>query len=196
MKWRDLIFPADRRFGPLLQRQGEVAVEACAALAAGVPPARMAQVEAGGDAVRRALTEALAGTYATPFDRNDIFTLSSMLDDVVDAAQDALLAKAVFGAPEFAHVQEVCVSLEEGARALRDAVALLPHAAAQERARRAKRCENTVRNLYRYGMDLAIRTRPLQDVLRLREVLSELREVALIIGRAADLVADIAVKEK
>ena len=196
MKWRDLIFPADRRFGPLLQRQGEVAVEACAALAAGVPTARMAQVEAGGDAVRRALTEALAGTYATPFDRNDIFTLSSMLDDVVDAAQDALLAKAVFGAPEFAHVQEVCVSLEEGARALRDAVALLPHAAAQERARRAKRCENTVRNLYRYGMDLAIRTRPLQDVLRLREVLSELREVALIIGRAADLVADIAVKEK
>ncbi|HVB10820.1 MAG TPA: DUF47 family protein [Bacillota bacterium] len=196
MKWRDLIFPADRRFGPLLQRQGEVAVEACAALAADVPPARMAQVEAGGDAVRRALTEALAGTYATPFDRNDIFTLSSVLDDVVDAAQDALLAKAVFGAPEFAHVQEVCVSLEEGARALRDAVALLPHAAAQERARRAKRCENTVRNLYRYGMDLAIRTRPLQDVLRLREVLSELREVALIIGRAADLVADIAVKEK
>jgi len=196
MSWWDLFIPADRRFGPLLQRQADIAVLACAALLERVPPARMASIEAEGDALRRELTEALARTYATPFDRDDIFTLSSRLDDVVDAAQDALLAVAVFGAGEFAHVQEGCVSLDEGARALRAAVARLPAADAQEGARRAKRCDNTVGNLYRYGMDLAIRTRTVEDVLRLREVLEEVRDVALAIGRAADLVADIAVKEK
>jgi uncharacterized protein Yka (UPF0111/DUF47 family) len=196
MNWRDLFFPADRRFGPLLEQQANVAVEACAALLSRVGPAQMATIEAMGDALRRQLTEALARTYATPFDRDDIFALSSLLDDVVDAAQEALLATAVFDAQEFAHIHEGCVSLDEGARALRLAVARLPHTDAQAASRRAKRAENTVRNLYRYGMDLAIRTRAVEDVLRLREVLAEIRHVALAIGRAADLVADIAVKEK
>lgn len=196
MRWRDLFIPSDGRFGPLLRRQADTAVAACAALLARVPPAEMAGIEAEGDALRRELTEALARTYATPFDRDDIFTLSSRLDDVVDAAQEALLALAVFGAGEFAHVQEGCLSLDEGARALRAAVGALPGPGAREPARRAKRCENTVANLYRYGVDLALRTRPLEEALRLREVLEEVRDVARAVALAADLVGDISVKEK
>lgn len=196
MKWPQLFTPGDSRFAPLLTRQADVAVEACAALRLRVSPARMARIEAAGDALRRQLTEALSRTYATPLDRDDIFALSAVLDDVVDAAQEALLASAVFAAEPFSHVEESCISLDEGARALRLAVARLPRPEAQEASRRAKRTENMVRTLYRHGMELAIRTREPAAVLRLREVLQEMRDVAVTIGRAADLVADIAVKEK
>lgn len=196
MNWRDILFPADHRFLPLLTQQAEVALRACAALRAVAPPGEMARIEAHGDALRRALSEALARTYATPLDRDDIFGLSSLLDDVVDAAQDALLARAVFGSAGYAHVEEVCLSLQEGAAALRAAVRLLPKTTAQECTRRAKRSENTALSLYRQGVDLALRSRPPEEALRLREVLAALREVARAIGRAADLAADIAVKEK
>ena len=196
MSWRDLLFPSDRRFGPLLSRQAEVAVTACELLASGGSPAAMARVESAGDAVRRELTEALAATYATPFDRDDIFALSSALDDVADVAQEALLGLAVFGGADYAHVQEMCAATRDGARALRAAVALLPAAAAREPARRAKRCENIAGSVYRYGLDLALTTRPATQALRLHEVLSDLRELARMVGRAADLVADITVKEK
>jgi hypothetical protein len=196
MSWMDWFFPADRRFGRLLARQAEVAVQACAVLAAQGTPAEMARVEAAGDALRRELGAALARTYATPFDRDDIFELSSALDDVADAAQEALSSLAVFGGGGYAHVQEMCGSLQEGARALSAAVALLPAAAAREPSRRAKRSENVVGNLYRYGLELAVRTRPAEEALRLREVLADLRELSRAIGRAADLVTDVTVKEK
>jgi hypothetical protein len=196
VRWRDLLFPSDGRFRTLLVEQARIAARACALLAARGGPAEMARVEAAGDAARRRLAETLARTYATPWDRDDIFALSSALDDVTDAAQEAALGLAVFGGAEFAHVQEITRSLREGAAHLEEAAALVPAPAAQEPARRAKRCENVTGNLYRYGLELALRTRPPDEAARLREVLSDLRALARAIGRAAEVVADVTVKEK
>jgi hypothetical protein len=107
VRWRDLLFPSDERFRPLLLEQARIAAQACDLLAARGGPAEMARVEAAGDAARRRLAETLARTYATPWDRDDIFALSSALDDVADAAQQALLALAVFGGADFAHEIQV-----------------------------------------------------------------------------------------
>ena len=196
MRWQDLLFPSDRRFRPLLLRQAEVACQACALLASQGTPAVMARIEAAGDALRRELSLALARTYATPFDRDDIFAISSALDDVVDAAQEALLALAVFGAGDYAHVQEICRCLAEGALALRAAVEAIPGPGASEHCRRAKRSGNIAGNLYRYGLELAVRRGPPDQAVRLREVLGDLRELSRAIEVAADRIADLAVKEK
>ncbi len=196
MRWRDLFIPSDHRFTDLLDRQAEIAVRACALLAAGGSPTEMAAVESAGDEARRALCQQLARTYATPFDRDDIFSLSSALDDVVDSAQDAVLTVAIVSGWEYAHLQEMAISLHEGAAALRVGVAALPGPGAQEPSRRSKRSENVVAGLWRYGMDLALRTRGAEEALRLREGLWALREVGSALGAAADIVADIAVKEQ
>ncbi len=196
VRWREFFFPSDRRFRPLLERQAEIAAVACGLLAEGAGPAAIARVEAAGDAARRELSVTLAHTYATPWDRDDIFELSRALDDVVDAAQEAVLGLAVFGGADFAHVQEICRSLREGAGHLRQAVALVPAPEAQDPARRAQRCENVTGNLYRYGLELAVRTRTPEQAARLREVLGSLRDLSRAVGRAAELVVDVAVKEK
>ena len=155
----------------------------------------MAEVEAEGDTIRRDLTTALGTTFATPFDRDDIFSLSRQLDDVVDAAQDALLGIAVFGGRENGHVRGMTEALMEGARALRDAVEALPSNAAITPMRKAKHVENAVASLYRYGVDLAIRQCEPAEAMRLTEVLGDLRHLGRERGRAADLLADIVVKE-
>ena len=55
---------------------------------------------------------------------------------------------------------------------------------------------NVVASLYRYGVDLGSRQLDPADALRLREVLRELRQVGRCIGRAADTISDIVVKER
>jgi|BEDMetMinimDraft_2_1075160.scaffolds.fasta_scaffold11622_2 uncharacterized protein Yka (UPF0111/DUF47 family) len=194
--WWSFLFLDDRRFLELLQAQARVVIEACRLLREQGGAAAMAEVELRGDNIRRELTLTLAGTYATPLDRHDIFALSRQLDDVVDAAQDALLTIGVLGGPWTGHAEEMAYTVAEAAEALERAVAALPSPAARDLARKVKRCENIVGTLYRYGVDLAIRREAPQEALRLREVYAALREVGLSAGRAADLVSDVAVKER
>lgn len=191
-----LFIPSDQRFVPLLRQQVGIAVLACALLVEGGSPARMAEVEADGDIIRRELTQALNQTFATPFDRDDIFALSRQIDDVIDAAQDALLAIAVFGNQESGHVWSMTEALAEGTRSLSAAVDVLPSSSAASLSRKAKKAENVVASLYRYGVDLGSRQLDPAGALRLREVLRELRQVGRCIGRAADTISDIVVKER
>jgi uncharacterized protein Yka (UPF0111/DUF47 family) len=195
-RWWGFLLAEDERFMALLRAQAQVAIDACDLLRRRGTPSEMAEVELRGDTVRRDLSAALAGTFATPLDRHDIFALSRYLDDVVDSAQDALLTIAVIGPTWTGHAEEMSHAVAEAAEALERAVAALPRPQAREPARKVKRAENIVGALYRYGVDLALRQHPPDEALRLREVYAALREVAVAAGRAADLVSDVAVKEK
>lgn len=202
--WRDLIFPRDETFSPLLREQAQVAASGLKLLAKYAEtrddaiPNRMAAVEAEGDAVRRRLVEALRMTYSTPFDREDLFALSRALDDILDVAEDALLEMALFETGRNAHADEMIRSLLEAMDSLQDAVARLPGepAAATRSSRKAKQLENAVANLYRYGLYHVFETAQPPDAFKLREVYASLRDVAARVARAADIVGDIVVKEK
>ncbi len=50
----------------------------------------MHRIEREADEVRREMAEALAGEFLPPIEREDLLTLSMELDDVTDAAEDAL----------------------------------------------------------------------------------------------------------
>lgn len=195
-RWWAFLLAEDPGFMSLLSRQASVAIAACLLLRDKGSAAAMADVEYRGDTIRRQLSMALAGTYTTPLDRHDIFALSRYIDDVVDSAQDALLTIQVIGAEWTGHAEEMTQAVADAAGSLERAVAGLPGPEAREQAQKVKRYENIVVALYRYGVDLAIRQRQPGDALRLREVYAGLRDVAQAAGRAADLVADVAVKEK
>jgi uncharacterized protein len=57
-------------------------------------------LEHKGDAVVHQLEEALAKTFVTPIDREDIQKLSSELDDIIDLANGAARAYVLFGVEE------------------------------------------------------------------------------------------------
>jgi predicted phosphate transport protein (TIGR00153 family) len=201
--WRDLIFPRDETFAPLLREQSRVAARGLKLLARYAEtrddaiPNEMAAVEAEGDAVRRRLVEALRATYATPLDREDLSALSRALDDILDAAEDALLEMALFETAPNAHADEMIRSLVEAMEMVEDAVARLPGepAAAARSGRKAKQLENHAANLYRYGLYHVFETASPPEAFKLREVYGSLREVAARVARAADVIGDILVKE-
>lgn len=204
MRWRELFQPRDRKFQPLLARQAQVAMRGLQLLVRYAEsrddslPNEMAALEAEGDAVRRRLVEALRQTYITPIDREDLYELSRALDDILDASEDALLEMVLFEPSSSAHALEMARSLVEAMGAIERALSRFaddPQGAA-DAARRAKQLENSVANLYRYGLYHAFEKAAVPDALKLREIYASLRDLADRIARAADLITDIAVKEK
>jgi uncharacterized protein len=90
--------PRERGFYPLFTRAAENIVRAADDLAALVaaPPAERAAIakrvkdaENAGDEVTHEILVKLNSTFVTPFDREDIYRLTSYLDDVIDAMEEA-----------------------------------------------------------------------------------------------------------
>jgi uncharacterized protein Yka (UPF0111/DUF47 family) len=200
--WRDLLFPRDRTFGRLLAdqaaqaRRGADLLRRYAETREASAPGEMTTLEAEGDALRRRLVDALQETFVTPMDREDLFALSRLLDDILDAALEAMLTMAVLEVPSSAHLGEMTKAIAEAAAALERAVSGMGRLGPEtvEAARRAKRLENEAGNLYRYGLQHAFSHLPGPEGLRAREVFASLREVGAAVGRAADLIGDILVK--
>ena len=90
--------PHERGFYPLFTRAAENIVRAADDLAAliAAPPAerdafakRVRDAEHAGDEVTHEILVKLNSTFVTPFDREDIYRLTSSLDDVIDALEEA-----------------------------------------------------------------------------------------------------------
>jgi uncharacterized protein len=195
----------DRRFVQLLCQQADLAVKALDLLeeygSDKSQPDRMLEtikdVERQGDEIRRVLIDELVHTFATPFDREDLFALSRTIDDILDAANEAAIELALYriGTPE--NLKEMAHVLAEGARHIRAAVEqLLVHPAiASEHAVRAKRSENRIDALYHQAVsnlfDSNLETR---QVFKTREVYQHLKNSADRIDRAADDISVIVIK--
>ena len=99
------LLPKEDQFYDLLEQQAAVSHEAALALAkfkehgaiaANVREAVQSLEHKGDDLVHR-VEDALARTFVTPLDREDIHKLSSELDDVVDLTNLAVRACVLFG---------------------------------------------------------------------------------------------------
>ena len=97
--------PKEDHFFDYLERQAVVAHEGAVALAHfktdGVTPEsireKVQEIEHRGDKIFHDLGEALAKTFVTPIDREDIQKLSSELDDILDLSNGAARACVLFG---------------------------------------------------------------------------------------------------
>jgi predicted phosphate transport protein (TIGR00153 family) len=154
-------------------------------------------IERAGDEKRRILIDELIHTYATPFDREDLFALSRSVDDILDAANETAIELAMYriASPESLH--EMAAVLVEGARHIRSAVAeLLDHpTVAAEHAVRAKRSENRIDAIYHRAVSALFDSNlEISEVLKSREIYRHLKNSADRIDRAADEISVIVIK--
>jgi len=99
------LLPKEQHFYDFLERQASAAHEGAAAfatfsaegVAAESVAASVQAVEHKGDAIVHELEEALAKTFVTPIDREDLQKLSSQLDDVLDLTNSAARGCVLFG---------------------------------------------------------------------------------------------------
>jgi len=94
----------------------------------------MHKLEQDGDALAYETSDTLNRTFITPFDREDIFTLSNNMDNIIDSI-DAMtkrmgLYKLTTPDP---HMKKFAVVIEQSCRALRDAVRHLEDSKSRKR---------------------------------------------------------------
>lgn len=161
----------------------------------------LALKEKEADEVRRILIDELNRTFVTPFDREDIFSLSRTIDDVVDYADTTVSEMSVLNVKPTRYMQRIASLLKDAAYEINHAVERLPKHpnVAIDHAQRAKALENRVEGVYREAIaDLFSGPEDVHhivEMLKMREVYRHLSNAADRGDEAANVIADIVVKK-
>ncbi len=156
--------------------------------------------EKAADEARRILIDDLNRTFVTPFDREDIFTLSRTIDDVLDYAYSTVSELLILKVAPTEYMKTMASLLRDAANELFMAVNCLDEhpAVANDHAQRAKALENRVEGVYREALaDLFRGAEDIKHVvkmMKLREVYRHLSNAADRGDEAANVIADIVVK--
>lgn len=166
----------------------------------GTAAAELIAKEKEADEIRRILIFELNKTFITPFDREDIFSLSRTIDDVLDYAFSTLNEMEILKVRPTSFMQRITSLLRDAAFELLQAVDRLQDhpGVANEHAQRAKALENRIEDVYREALaDLfsgAEDTKHIVKMLKQREVYRHLSNAADRGDEAANVIADIVVK--
>ncbi len=152
------------------------------------------------DEVRRILIDELNRTFVTPFDREDIFTLSRTIDDVLDYAYSTVSEMEILNVMSTSFMQRIATLLRDAAYEIHLAVQRLEvhPGVAVDHAQRAKALENRIESVYREAIaDLFSGPEDVHhivEMLKMREVYRHLSNAADRGDEAANVIADIVVK--
>ena len=152
------------------------------------------------DEARRILIDELNKTFITPFDREDIFSLSRTIDDVLDYAYSTVSEMEIMKVEPTNFMQQMASILRDAAYELLMAVDRLEDhpGVASDHAQRAKGLENRVEEMYRSALaDLFGGAEDIQGVIKMmksREVYRHLSNAADRVDEAANVIGDIIVK--
>jgi predicted phosphate transport protein (TIGR00153 family) len=161
---------------------------------------KVTDIEKEADEVRRILIAELNRTFVTPIDREDIFSLSRTIDDVLDYAYSTVVEMEILKVQATSYMHRIATLLRDAAYELNLAVQRLEKhpIVANDHAQRAKALENRVEDVYREAI-AALFSGPedvqhVVDMLKQREVYRHLSNAADRGDQAANVICDIVVK--
>jgi predicted phosphate transport protein (TIGR00153 family) len=162
---------------------------------------QISATEKEADEVRRVLIEELMRTFITPFDREDIFSLSREIDDVLDYTNTTVDEMEILDVSSTPYMQRMASLLYEAALEVDLAVQRLQDNhlnVANDHAQRAKALENRVETVYREAIaDLFRGSKDVKHVmtmLKVREIYRHLSNAADRQDMAANVISDIIMK--
>jgi uncharacterized protein len=195
---------SSRQFEELLVSQVDVALAAVALAQQAVrgeltgDEARRSgtEIEHRGDEIRLELVLILANALVTPIDREDLYRLSRLIDDILDNLRDFLREWALYEPEGPNRLEPVLDAVAEALVALRAAVTIVATSPGSitQRALVAKKAGNEIRRRYEFEIARLFHGELRMEVLKQRELLRRLDVVGLRFGEAADALSDAAVK--
>ncbi len=212
MKLQSLIawlLPRETHFFDFLEQQSGIAARGAKALrdgfrAPGATPQAVFEsvqvLEHEGDRFTHEMEDALAKTFVTPLDREDLQRLSMELDDIIDNANGAARACVLFGVDRPTEAMFALMEvLVESSEALGRAVPLLRKSAygeVMEATRNVRALEKKGDVIYRNAIsrlfhDAAVETK---EIMREREVLEDLERAIDACDHVASTLTHLAVK--
>jgi predicted phosphate transport protein (TIGR00153 family) len=203
---RDLFKPKEDKFLKLLIDQAAMTLKGMEALEQFVrhkdeeTAGEITRLEKEADELRRILIDELNRSFVTPFDREDIFALSRVIDDIIDYGNTTVDEMVILEIEPTPYMGRIVSLLREAAYEIHLATLRLkdhPNVAL-DHATRAKALENRVESVYREALaDLFHGPKDVEhivEMLKLRETYRHLSNAADRGDEAANIIGDIVVK--
>lgn len=180
-------------------------MDALTAWAHGDPEAATAlrEAEHGADRCKRELRLALTVAFTTPVDAEDVYTLSALLDEVINDAKDAVRESEVMAIPPDEHVAAMSELLGTGVQRLARAFECLSPGSRKgdgagdptTEADAAVKAQRQVERVYRQAMSSLLEVEDLREIMGRRELYRRFSRISDRIVAVAERVWYAYVKE-
>lgn len=154
------------------------------------------RIEEEADDLRRIVIDELNRTFITSMDREDIFTVSRVVDDVMDYGRSTAEEMLLFEIEPDVNMKKMVEMLHAAANDIHIAVHNIQKhpGVAAEHLIRARKEENAIERRYREGLVELFKTSDVIKILKTREVYRHLSNAADRVVEAANIIGDILVK--
>lgn len=154
------------------------------------------KIEEEADEARRILVDDLNRTFVTPIDREDIFSLSRSVDDVIDYAKTTVEEMMVLDIKPDEYIKQMVGELCQASKDVAYAVKNIKEhpGVCIEHIIKAKKAENKIERIYRGALVDLFKSSDVVKILKTREVYRHLSNAADRVVSAADIISDILVK--
>ena len=189
------LFPREYDFYGMLTCQSERTVAGVRTFAAWLEasprenPVELERIENEVDTMRHDMEDKLIRSFSTPFDRQDIYSISRQTDYILNFAKETAKEMYAFSVAPDVHIREMSRQLLEGTECIARGIAALEsdRDTVEDEIRRAREAYNALEEQYITGMAELLRTDNAMHAIRTREIYHHLRDA----GRAMRDTLDI-----
>jgi predicted phosphate transport protein (TIGR00153 family) len=205
-RWRKLFKRHPNRFISRMVEQAAIVVEGTDALQIYMQKpnkknaARVRELEQKADEVRRILIDELNRTFVTPIDREDLFSLSRAIDDILDYVYSTTSEMDILNVAPNESLRAMAELLHNASVEIHLAIQRLEDhpGVAGNHAMSVKALENTMDTLYAEALatlfDSPKNLKDIVNMLKLREIYRHMYHAVGSAELAANVVSDIVIK--
>ncbi len=189
------IFPSEYDFEGMLAHQAErtlAGVQVFAGWLEKTPltePVILAKVEGEVDELRYQLEENLLEAFSTPFDRQDIYSLSRQMDYILNFSRETATEMYAFGVEPDEHILKMVQGLLYGTGQVCTAVRIISNdrVRVEQAIREARKAMRAIEADYIAGMQDLFSSGDPMAALRKREVYHHLRDAGRALRQTVDI---------
>lgn len=191
----EFIFPLEHDFEAMLEEQAEKTLECVYFLIQWLKktpleePSKLQNMEVQLDAMRYEMEEKLMESFSTPFDRQDIYSLSRNMDYIVNYSYETAREMYAFEVQPDAAVLGMADSLLQGTRCMAAGVRVIrkDNKRVEEFIHSARSSMRIIDDIYIQSMAELLRTDDAMGAIRKREVYHHLRDAGRALRTTVDM---------
>lgn len=177
------IFPREYDFEAMLAEQADRTVAGVQMLVdwlKAVPvtsPAELEKIENEVDEMRHAMEEKLINSFSTPFDRQDIYSISRQMDYILNSSKETAKEMFVYGVLPDPPILAMAQSLLFGTSSVAQAIKVMnsDRERAEEMIRQGRQAYNAIEDMYITGLAELFKTGDAMQAMKIREIYHHLR---------------------
>jgi len=189
------LFPREYDFEAMLAEQADQTVAGVAILldwlrtTPHTGPAELVKIENDVDAMRHDMEEKLINSFSTPFDRQDIYSISRQMDYILNAAKDTAREMYAFDVAADPAILDMATSLLAGASSVAEAIKAMntDRVRSEEMIRKGRAEYNAMEDRHISAMAGLFRNSDAVQAMKTREIYYHFREAGRALRNTLDI---------